>query len=288
MNQLLYFILISISKLPLGIIYKITDPLVYFIFTVIGYRKGVIKENITHSFPEKSPKEIDEIIKGFHKYFSSLFAEVIKLFTISQAEHSSRIKYINMEAFEQNIGKNNCIALCGHVINWELNIICPKFYDMDFKVVYMKLQNKFWDKKLFELRNIYGLLPIEMQNTVEIIKNTPNNGKNAFLVIGDQSPHISKAKYSLNFMGRETPIFVGYDFLAVKNNLSIFYAEITCPKRGYYEVSLKPIVPNNPNGFEELEISHKFFGLLEETIKKNPSNYLWTHKRWKHKKGIDY
>ena len=288
MNQLLYFLLISISKLPLGIIYKITDPLVYFIFTVIGYRKGVIRENITLSFPEKTPKEIDEIIKGFYKHFSSLFAEMIKLFTISQAEHSARIKYINMEEFENNMGKNDCIVLCGHVINWELNSICPKFYDMDFKVVYMKLQNQFWDQKLFNIRSKYGLVPIEMQNTIEIIKNTPNNGRNAFLVIGDQSPHISKAKYSLNFMGRETPIFVGYDFLAVKNNLSMFYAETTSPKRGYYEVSLKPIKPDNPNGFDELEISRKFFALLEETLKKNPSNYLWTHKRWKHKKGIDY
>jgi Kdo2-lipid IVA lauroyltransferase/acyltransferase len=287
-NYLLYLFIVLFSKLPLSIIYKITDGLVFFIFNFIGYRKGVIKENIKKSFPEKSPKEINQIIKEFHTHFSSLFAETIKLFSISQEEHAKRMKFLDTEEFESEIGKNNAIVLCGHVINWELNSICPKFYDTVFRVVYMKIQNPFWDKKIYEIRNKYGLIPIEMQKIVEIIKNTPNDGKNVFLVVGDQSPHISKAKYTVEFMGRETPIFVGYDFLAREKKMSVFYAEITQTKRGYYENRLKPITPNNGVEFEELEISRKFFALLEETIKKNPSNYFWTHKRWKHKKGVDF
>lgn len=288
MNFILFQFILLISRLPLNFIYKITDGLIFIVFHVFGYRKKVIRNNITNAFPEKSAKEIDQIIKGFEGKFSSLIAELIKLFTLSEKEHTERMKFNETEGFIKQINHKNTIFLCGHVMNWEMATICPVIFDTSFSAVYMKLQNKFWDKKLYAVRSKHNIIPIEMKETVDIIKNTPNDGKNVFLVIGDQSPHISKAKYSLEFMGRETPIFVGYDFLAAKKDLAVFYAEITCTKRGFYECRSIPILPKNGTKFGELEISSSFFKLLEETIKKDPTNYLWTHKRWKYKKGVDY
>ncbi|MFA9289966.1 MAG: lysophospholipid acyltransferase family protein [Solirubrobacteraceae bacterium] len=290
MNHFLFNLILVISKLPLNFIYKITDFLIFFVFNVFRYRTKLIKDNIKNSFPEKSDKEIKEIIKGFHTHFSTLIAEIIKLFTITEEEQFNKLTINNLDSFVNRPNKSkNVVILLGHVINWELLFILKNlFLDTNIMGVYMKIQNKFWDEKILNLRSKYGVNLIKMENTLDLMRNTTNDGSSFFLLIGDQSPHISKAKFSLNFLGRETPIFVGYDFLSVEKKFDVFYLEVESTKRGKYTLSLHDIKPENGEEFKELEISKKYFQLLEATIRKNPSNYLWTHNRWKHKKGVDY
>ena len=65
-----------------------------------------------------------------------------------------------------------------------------------------------------------------------------------------------------------------------KMNDAVFYVEMSRPKRGYYTATYK-LITKDPNSLPEYEITKRFFGMLEETINKEPRYYLWTHKRWK-------
>ena len=56
-------------------------------------------------------------------------------------------------------------------------------------------------------------------------------------------------------------------------------------KRGYYEIEFTEIAL--PEEFKELamgEITERFVRILDRSIQKYPADYLWSHRRWKHKR----
>jgi KDO2-lipid IV(A) lauroyltransferase len=52
-------------------------------------------------------------------------------------------------------------------------------------------------------------------------------------------------------------------------------------RRGYYESVFIP-VESDPINTKPHEITEKYFQILENIIRDSPSEYLWTHNRWKH------
>jgi KDO2-lipid IV(A) lauroyltransferase len=41
----------------------------------------------------------------------------------------------------------------------------------------------------------------------------------------------------------------------------------------------------DPTSFKDYEITDRFLALVEAQIYEAPEYYLWTHKRWKHRKA---
>ena len=63
-------------------------------------------------------------------------------------------------------------------------------------------------------------------------------------------------------------------------NLELLFVEVRRVKRGYYEMKIVPLanVCNEQQGLTtELHLAH-----LEKMIIDEPSNWLWSHRRWKH------
>ena len=63
----------------------------------------------------------------------------------------------------------------------------------------------------------------------------------------------------------------------------VVYVGIKRVKRGYYSISLEDLVPD-PTKMSADEILSTFTKRLEKDIKSQPETWLWTHKRWKHKR----
>jgi KDO2-lipid IV(A) lauroyltransferase len=57
-------------------------------------------------------------------------------------------------------------------------------------------------------------------------------------------------------------------------------------KRGYYKVEIIKLF-DNPKDTKEFEITECHVKLLEKIIKEQPEYWLWSHRRWKHKKPND-
>ena len=72
------------------ILYLLSDALYFLIYTVFGYRKQVVLENLKLVFPEKTTIERKKIAKQFFTHFTDLFVESIKAFSISKKEISKR------------------------------------------------------------------------------------------------------------------------------------------------------------------------------------------------------
>lgn len=55
--------------------------------------------------------------------------------------------------------------------------------------------------------------------------------------------------------------------------------------RGYYEIEFTEIA--SPLEFDSLpigEITERFVRILDKSIQQFPADYLWSHRRWKHKR----
>ena len=112
-------------------------------------------------------------------------------------------------------------------------------------------------------------------------------GDKLYMFMADQSPHADKIKYWLPFLNQETGVHMGAEKLSKMLDLAVVFIDIQRVKRGYYEITARTLF-DNPKETKEFEITNKYFEILEEIIRKKPENWLWSHKRWKYKRGVKY
>lgn len=274
-----------LSVLPFWLLYRVSDVLFVLIYYVVGYRKKVVFTNLRNSFPEKSEKEIKKIARKFYVHFCDLMLELPKALTISKKEMIRRYQ-MNEHAitlFNTMVGqKKNFIVVMGHYGNWEWPahsfslMIKHQLY-----VVYHPLSNKHFDKLMHRIRSRFGARWIPMQDTLRaMIKNKPTLNATAFLA--DQTPPPDSA-YWTKFLNQDTPVFRGVEKIARKLDYPVIFASVKKVKRGYYESYGEMLVENSADT-KEGEISELHTRRLEREIIRDPEIWLWSHRRWKHKK----
>lgn len=289
MNRIFYAFLYALSLLPFSVLYVFSWFLYVLLNYFIGYRRKTITQNLENSFPEKSKSEIKSIRKKFYKNFADYLVETLKSFSISQNELNKRHTYSNLHIFKEcKDEQKDIILMAGHIFNWEWFVgLGPNVPTEKTVAVYHKVRNNFWNERINQIRGKFGTIPLEMKNTARYMMSTPNNGEHAYLFVADQSPKKSAIHHSLRFLNQDTPVFIGFDKMAIKKEMAVIFCKMVKIKQGHYHTTFERILPEGKN-YEPMEIVDKFFENLEETIRKNPDNWLWSHKRWKYKKGIDY
>ena len=93
MFYLFYAVIWIVAWLPLRALYVLSDLIYPLIYYVVGYRKKVVRKNLTHAFPEKSLQEVIQIEKKFYRYFCDLMLETIWQMHASKAAIKKRITF---------------------------------------------------------------------------------------------------------------------------------------------------------------------------------------------------
>jgi Kdo2-lipid IVA lauroyltransferase/acyltransferase len=290
--MVIYYILYSIvwlfTWLPLPVLYLFSDisyPVVYY---VVGYRKKVVRTNLSNSFPSKSRKELRAIERKFYRFFCDLFVETMYEMHIGEKEMRKRMTYGNVESIIEQYALNKSVMIMtAHYGNWEWTLGFPLFMTGDHRSnpIYKRLRNKRFDKLIYSLRAKYGAELIEKRDLLRVMFRLQKEKKQGnFWMISDQTPNAFSIHYWTRFLNQDTPVVVGTEQLSKKFDYPVFYAEITCIKRGYYHCNFVPVTLE-PNKTGEFEISEKYMQLVEKTIEANPQYWLWSHRRWKHKRN---
>ncbi len=292
MAVLIYYITIPfiylLSLLPFPILYLFSDFLYILLFRVLGYRKNVVLNNLRNAFPNKTEIEIQFICKQYYHYLCDLFLETFKTLTISK---STMLKHCYFSAESLTVlnklasENKNIILVLGHLGNWEwagntFSLLCK----YQLYVIYHPISNARFDKLMYKMRTRFGTKLIQMKQAYkEMLLN--KNTLNATAFIADQTPSAQNA-YWTQFLNQETPVFKGTEVIAKKLNYPVVYAFVKKVKRGYYEIFVD-ILCANPTDTIDGEISEMHTRKLEIDIIKQPQNWLWSHKRWKHKKPVN-
>lgn len=285
--KILLALLYQLSKLPMMILYRFSDIIYWLMYRVVGYRKKVVYENLRNSFPNKSDEEISAISKAFYKNFADYIVETAKALTVSDHELRVRVQHLNRDLFhEAKTEGKNVVLLCGHLFNWEwLNALATIIPQENCHPVYRKMQSDFWEDEIKKIRNRFNNKALEAKEVIRQMLSAPNDGNSAYMFVADQSPYVDDVRYGLKFLNQKTPVFTGYDKLATRRDLAFIYCDVKKVKRGYYQVNYYRIYPENEQ-FMPMEVVRKFHKLLENTIRKRPENYLWSHRKWKYADAI--
>ncbi|PQJ23326.1 lysophospholipid acyltransferase family protein [Tenacibaculum sp. SG-28] len=272
-----------ISRLPMKILYLISDLLFLIVYYGIGYRKKTVLSNLKLAFPEKEDREIKKIAKEFFKHFTDLLIESVKTFSISEKEILKRYQYKNPEVVNALAEKGRSIVLVGaHQANWEWSFNLSFVLNIDVYGAYTKLQNPYFENKIKQVRTKFGVKGVKTSETVKKIHTNHQNNKQAlYLLLSDQSPMLHKTHYWSEFMGVNVPIHTGAEMLAKKYDFSVVNYTTKKIKRGYYETEFT-LLCEEPKEIENYDITDQYLAITERAIREQPSFYLWSHKRFKH------
>ncbi|MFZ4456385.1 MAG: lysophospholipid acyltransferase family protein [Bacteroidales bacterium] len=283
---LIYGIMVLPALLPLRVLYLISDLLYPLVYHVVGYRKKVVRRNLVNSFPEKSEEEILSIEKKFYRHFCDFMVESLKQAHISKEEIMMRTELKNPEFLDKwKENGRSIIMMTGHYANWEW------FATLNYRIaplrlagIYRQLKNEEMERFFLNIRKSYGAIPIEKEKTLrELIKLRKEKVQIMVAFVSDQTPSVQNIHYWSNFLNQDTAMFSGAERIAKMVDYDVVYMDVERVARGKYVAELK-LITENPKDTAEFEITEKYTRMMEETIVREPQYWLWTHKRWKHKR----
>lgn len=290
MQNVVYYIFVAplvwlFSVMPFWLLYCFSGFFYVLIYYVFGYRKKVVMENLRNSFPEKSEKELRRIAKDYYHFLCDVFLEILKALRMDPEELKRRSvfteesKKIVNDLYER---KQSFIGVMGHCGNWEWSCLSFKLnFQHQLSGLYHPVSNKKFDELMFRLRSRFGAHIIAMKNLPREIPKIKTIVTNIGL-IADQTPPVEGA-YWTNFLHQDTPVFIGTEKLAKRLNYPVVFFTVKRVKRGYYSIH-GTLVSENSKDMPEGEISERHTRLLEKNIMEQPETWLWSHRRWKHKR----
>lgn len=261
--------------------------MLYFILRyIIRYRLKVVTENIARSFPEKSGKERALIVNNFYRHFVRQNIESLQFMFISPEKIKRKFVFDNIELIEQITEKKQNITLVfGHYGTWDWIASIPLWSNkLIFATLYKQIKNKVINKLFLKIRSRFGALCIEKNLVLRnLITLNKENKPNLMAYIADQSTPRKNVHYWIDFLNQETAVQSGWATIARKFNTAVLYLKITPISKGHYIAHFE-IITETPKLMSEEELVKAYFIKLERDIREKPEYWLWSHKRWKHKR----
>jgi len=274
----------SFRLIPFGLLYRLSDGMAFLLHRVLGYRKNVIFDNLRRAFPEKTDSEMDELVKDTYRNLADITLETIKSFVTPIEEIHRRCVWTNIEKANACLQNGQTIIISGsHFASWEWPCMStahrmagPTF------CTYKPLNNPYVNAFYNRCRSRDGIHMISMEDTGATIRKS-RDLPSVYFLVGDQSPGNLKNAQWIDFFGQDTPFLPGIDFLARRYKYPVYYINVQRIKRGFYTCTFEEIW-TEPAAANEADITRAYAAHMENIIRQTPGNWLWSHKRWKHRR----
>jgi len=289
MSKLLYYLLFGflwvLNLLPLRVLYILSDLLFLIIYHLASYRKKVTLTNLENAFPEKSPEEIKKLCKKFYRRFSDQIIESFKVLHFTRKQILKRFSYVNLELLTELYESNkSVIIITGHHATWQWYLSLALVTKHKILAVYQPPSFTHFSRFYDYVSKRFGVVPLPMKKIFRaMLDYKSRNELTATFILGDQSPRANGIKYWTRFLNQDTPAITGFERIAKKNNQAVVYMHIEWKRRGYYDVSFQKL-SDEPMEIKDHDLTEAYFRALEKTILNQPEFWLWTHRRWKHKR----
>ena len=270
----LIFFLIKIFGL------KISRIVFTYVFQKIGpmvKSKKTIEKNLK-IFKNDGKLIKDDIIKLMWSNYGKTFTEYMFLKKFSKT--SDHIKIKGEEILNDIISqKKQVIFVSGHFANFELMSMELTKRNVKLATIYRPLNNIFLNPLMEYLRKKY-ICRNQVQKGIKGLKETINYikaGFNIALMIDQRLSEGIKSK----FFGKDALTTTLPAQLVNRFNLEIVPIYINRLNNNNFEMEImKPISFRESLNSKEL-ITDRLNILLEELILRDPSQWIWTHNRWK-------
>ena len=281
--EVLWIICRGFALLPHCIRHYIFGSICYLLLChVLRYRRGVIMDNLSRSFPDKSEKELRKICRGTYRNLTEQIVNMISQSGVSDKTLMHRMKVTNAEQVRKQIGNRSAIMLTAHFGPWEagstVSLVVP---DQTFVAVYHKLTNTVVDELMKRIRTHTNVELVDMKRTMRHFVNNKDKRPMAMGLIADQNPVLRANMHWYKFLHQWTAFFEGGEVLALKYNLPVYYFSPRRISAGHYEGTFT-LIYDGEEQVEPYTITERYVRLLENDINAHPEMWMWSHRRWKH------
>lgn len=287
-NRLVVVLCRLTARLPFWVLWGLADIFYVFIYYIIRYRRKVVFQNLKNSFPEKSQDEIRKIAKKYYHHLSDIGLETIKFSRMTEKQIDDRLKVHGYEIYEEYYQQGKSIIVLGmHYNNWEWSGSMQRFIKAQFLVVYNPLRDSTdFERFLLQTRERFGAISVPINQSVRVALNFNQTERPGSLMLAADQTAPQNSQFWTTFLNQETAFFPGAMKIAKKTNQPVIMHHTRKTGRGRYEVFHYKLI-EDPSKVEPEEILMAYVSKLEKIIQDEPEYWLWSHRRWKHKRPVN-
>lgn len=246
----------------------------YFIGHICKYRLSVCIQNLARAFPHLSYRDIHLHRRNFYRNLGRILWENLFPAGVKLKLSRSALETINL----LNKQQRQTFLLLGHYGNWEMLNQLPQHTDLPVQALYKPFKNNLFNYLIFKKRTRHGIRLLSAPQALRILLREKNSPSITFF-IADQFPGHNNG-IAVNFLQQNTLMFSGAEQLAKRIDAYVAYLELKPLNKQEWEVEINVICEHaieTANG----QITTTFANMLEDSIRRDPSWWLWTHRRWK-------
>ena len=241
--------------------------------------KKLISSNILKAFPNLSQNEINIISKNMWSNYGRILSEYVFIKDIRKSKIRNIINVDGQEILEKIKEDNKpVIFISGHFNNFELMAMHIEQSGINLAAVYRPLNNIFLNFLMEKIRKKYickNQIKKGLSGTRELIKCFKNNISVALMI--DQ--RVSQGIKS-NFFGQAALTTTIPAQFVKKYNCTIVPVYIERKNNINFKITIhKPLKYKEDDTIENITL--KLNILLENMIRENPDQWIWSHNRWK-------
>lgn len=273
-----------LARLPLRVLYILSDILYVIMRYLWRYRRSTVENNLRNAFPELTNGELVALEKRFYRNFCDMFMETMKARTISREEIIERVEFTNNNLLEIEAARNqSVILLVAHQFNWEwlllaLSAQAPHVIQAIYKPPHLKS----FDRFLYATRTRFGAELIPQKQAVAEIRRQRDR-LTGIGILADQSESGVRGDYWTEFMNQATAFNGNIPRLALLTQYPVYFGQIHKTARGHYSATWKELA-RPPYERDSTPVLDTYVRALEEQIKAWPDSWLWTNRKWKQRK----
>ncbi|MCS7162373.1 MAG: lysophospholipid acyltransferase family protein [Bacteroidia bacterium] len=248
----------------------------------LRYRRTLVAAHLQQAFPELSEKARQDIEKAFYQLFADWMVEVAFMHARGWEAVAERFEIKNLHLFDEAHDRGQSVILAmGHQFNWEWGgWVLRRVTKAPILCVYLPINAAGPDRFFRELRGRYGteMLPLgRMGARLARIRHLTHT----LILMADQSPSDLARAHWIPFLNRLTAWHGGLERSAQLGDYRVLFVEIVRVARHRYE-AYPSLLTDTPAALPPGELTRQYVAALEASLRRNPENWLWTHRRWKH------
>ncbi len=277
------------AVLPYWFKYYVVEDLLYLLlYYCLRYRRKVVAGNLARSFPEKSERERAAIARKFYRTLAEIFVDTLNMAHMTPRKVRRLLQVEGSAELMAQTDNRDWIALMAHYGCWEYGFYWGRFAPANMLVaVYHPLENRVFEHLYRRLRTSESAMTVPMKECLRFYlrhRDSGVNGKRMTLaLIADQNPPRRPGSHWFRFLNQDTIFFDGGEKLALRCGLPVYYVWLDRVQRGRYVMRVEPLY-DGVERVDEHEITERYVRRLEQTIQLRPELWMWSHRRWKHKR----
>ncbi len=272
----------GVGSLPMGLRWALADALWWIGYRLLSYRVRVVRENLAAAFPHFSPTERRAVERQFYRNLCDMFIETLAL-SRQTPERLGRCWQVDYALIDRLIDESgrSLILLVSHQFNWEAGswILRPHIRHPQ-AVVYTSISDRAFEQAFLEIRQAHGQLFVSEKETIRLFRLLREE-PHVVLLAADQSPFSLAAARWHRFFSRPAPFHQGIEEVARRTGSRVAFLELVRHGRGRYEARIHPWEVDWSQA-QAGDLTAAYVRFIEASIARQPANYLWTHRRWKH------